>query len=94
VLEATGEALAARVIPPALALPHLPRIALTDEQARAVRNGRQPPAEWFAGAGEGPLARLVEAEDLVAVAARGDDGTWRLDTVLPAVGDRDDPSCA
>lgn len=94
VMEADGEALAARIIPPALAMPHLPTIPLTAELARSVRNGRQPPATWFAGMDESPLVQLVTTDDLVAIAARGDDGVWHLDTVLPAVAAKDEPTCA
>jgi hypothetical protein len=59
-----------------------------------VRNGRQPPAAWFAGMDDSPLVQLVTTDDLVAIAARGDDGVWRLDTVLPAVAAEDEPPCA
>lgn len=86
VMEAGGGALAVAMIPARHALPHLPGVPLTDEMARAVRNGRQPPAEWYAALPPScDLAQLVTDDDLVAVVARGDDGVWKLDTVLPAV---------
>jgi tRNA pseudouridine55 synthase len=94
VMEAAGQALAAHIIPPALAMPHLPTIPLTAEQAASVRNGRQPPAAWFAEMGECSLVQLATTDDLVAIADRGDDGLWRLDTVLPFVAVGDEPPCA
>lgn len=93
-MEATGAELGCRVILPIGALPHLPAVALTAEQARAVRNGRQPEAAWFAGLGEADVAQLADPEDLVAIAVRGEHGVWRLDTVLPAVGAEGGSSCA
>lgn len=86
VMEADGPALAARIIGAHDALPHLPSVALTEEMARAVRNGRQPPVDWYAALPPAcELAQLRTDADLVAVAARGADGAWKLDTVLPAV---------
>ena len=88
VMEADGDALAAAIVPARHALPHLPEVALTHEQARGVRNGRQPLPEWLAAlAPSCGQAQLVTDDDLVAVVARDADGVWRLDTVLPAVED-------
>ena len=33
-------------------------------------------------------------DDLVAIAVPDADGVWKLDTVMPAVPVKDDPSCA
>lgn len=86
VMDADGQALAAAMIPARRALPHLPEVPLTATMARDVRNGRQPPADWYAALPpSGAMAQLVTDDDLVAVVARGADGVWRLDTVLPAV---------
>lgn len=93
-MTASGAELAARVMPPVRALPHLPVVALTAEQGRAVRNGRQPDPAWFATVGGADLAQLADPGDLVAIAARIEHGVWRLDTVLPAVGAKDESSCA
>jgi tRNA pseudouridine55 synthase len=100
VMEASGAELAGRVIPPVAALPQLPSVTLTADMAGAVRNGRQPLMEWFAGLEDSALVQLVTVDgamnigDLVAIAARGDDGVWRLDTVLPPVCAKDETSCA
>jgi tRNA pseudouridine55 synthase len=95
VMESGGEALAAHIIAPYAALPHLPSLPLTAEQARSVRNGRQPTADLFADLPAGcDLVQLRTDDDLVAIAVPGDDGVWKLDTVMPAVPMKDDPSCA
>lgn len=97
VMEARGEDLAARVIPCGRALPHLPAVTLDAAWSLAVRQGRQPEAAWFAGpAAAEHVALLAPDGDLVAVAGRDEAGTWKLETVLPAVApaEGDGPSCA
>jgi tRNA pseudouridine55 synthase len=64
------------VLPPLAALVHLPERGLSEEETRAVRQGRPVP-----GSEEGPVA-LHLAGDLVAV-AQGDGATLRPETVLP-----------
>ena len=65
------------VLPPLAALVHLPVRELTPEEVGLVRTGRRIP-----GTAEGPVA-LFHGTDLVAV-GRGDGGTLRPETVLPA----------
>jgi hypothetical protein len=71
---------------------------LTAEQARSVRNGRQPAADWFAGlSADCDMVQMRTDDDLVAIAVPGADGVWKLDTVMPAVpamSAKEDPSCA
>ena len=64
------------VLPPADALPFLPALALSPEDARAVRAGRP-----IAGPGEGPV-RLLAGGALVAVGRAGG-GAVRPEAVLP-----------
>jgi len=91
VMEASGADLAARIIPPSLAMPYLPAVTLPTDLVGAVRNGRQPLASWFDALPGCTLVRLMSTDDLVAIAALGDDGVWKLDTVFPAV--KDTTSC-
>ncbi len=64
-----------RVLPPLAAVPHLPRVDLDPEGARAVASGRTVPAD-----GEGPVALVAEGE-LLAVGIAGD-GVAKPETVL------------
>ncbi len=64
-----------RVLPPLAAVPHLPRVDLNQEDARAVASGRSVPAEH-----EGPVA-LVADGNLIAVGIAAD-GIAKPETVL------------
>jgi tRNA pseudouridine55 synthase len=65
-------------LPPAQALPHLPLRRLDAGERERVRHGRA-----IAGAGEGLPTRLVFGEELVAVAAPGEDGLRPLAVLAP-----------
>ena len=80
VMEMGGVELGAHVRPLAEALPQLPTLVITADEARSIRLGSQPAWQWLerldgpavvlgkAGANDGPLFRMVdEAGGLVAV---------------------------
>ena len=65
-----------RILPPAAALPFLPAISLSPQEATTIRAGRA-----IEGAGEG-LMRLLDGSGLVGVGLAGG-GRIRPETVLP-----------
>jgi tRNA pseudouridine55 synthase len=71
-----GDADDGRILPPTEALPFLPALELSEEEARAVRAGRQ-----LERAEEGTL-RLLDSGKLVAVGS-GRDGTVHAEMVMP-----------
>lgn len=71
-----GQAIAQHLLPPAEALPHVPRLELSAAEAAGIREGHQPEQSWLerldsppCGSGKsGPLFRMVdETGDLVGV---------------------------
>jgi len=66
----------AQILPAAEALPFLPALSVSPEEASALRSGRP-----VAGAGEGPLRLLVDGE-LVGV-GRAESGVVRPESILP-----------
>jgi len=91
----TADALRARARTPREAIPHLPRVTLTAEEAARVRHGRAPAIErgrvvpeersYPAPPGEGawPLALLTPEGDLLALAAWSEAPCLRLLRVFP-----------
>ena len=93
VLACTGADLAGRLRPLAAALPHLPAMTVSAEEAAGLRQGRQPQQDWLerlstpplAAGKSGPLFTLLDEDGrLVAVAELATEtGEAKLAAVIP-----------
>ncbi len=100
VMQSDGESLAAAMIPLSEALPHVPRLDLSSEEAAALRQGIQPDPAWlkrslessFLGDRREAIFRMIGPdEDLVAI-VRLDEETGKpmIAAVIPA--ETEDPT--
>ncbi len=94
VMGCDGTELAAALLPLSAALPHLPYLTLSEQEAVLIRNGAQPEAAWLDRLSADPVPQrksgaLLQLQDdggdLVAVAELDSaTGEPRLATVIPA----------
>jgi tRNA pseudouridine55 synthase len=95
VMDRPGEDLAAALLPLAAALPHVPAIDLSDDEAERVRSGGQPGAAWrdrlpadIPDCGKaGPVFRMLGPDGMLVAVGRIDDtGAPRTAAVMSGKG--------